>query len=504
VGQPSLAAVQQCIEKLQDARMSSDHTQRARDLGRGVPPQSGQALHELARLGVAQRPDGDLAQPGLGVGNRIAARDQQPPARRTARELFEKDADVSVAIRAAADHEVLFEVVEDEQHGVLGESCTEEPEAYGFIEVVRGQHARALAQLRAIGLDERRPDGDRDSAEVETPAVRGDRPAPFFDTLHHASGDRTLPNPAHPGENRAGIPPLGVAQRAQRLAQLLPPPDQIVDAQLRDRTRHLVHRPLSEWNLVEREVRERRFLTCDVERSGRVFGLGLVKRRASLNALDSLALELLARLGERAAGDGRLAAREVFVERAGELRRVVVAHRRLHGQHRGDAGAEQRLGEARRLLLLHAAVARAQEYQRQRLAGAAERIDELARRDVHGPAILVFELEQARAAVTREMEDVVRIALDRLGDHVRMADLEDPNLHVLVPLRLLHGVEDVLKLLLVVEHRGAGVPLVRSADRGEDFDRSRERRPLLCGDTRGAPHGHDGRQRREEAIVRQA
>ena len=119
-------------------------------------------------------------------------------------------------------------------------------------------------------------------------------------------------------------------------------------------------------------------------------------------------------------------------------------------------------------------------------------------------AVFVLELELPRAAVAGEVEHVVGVPFDRRRDDLGMAHLEDANLDVLMPLGHLHRVEDVLQLPLVVEHGGAGVALIEGADRDEDLDRSRQRWLRLHGDPDRSSHRDHGRDRGEQAVVRQS
>ncbi|MEE8525020.1 MAG: hypothetical protein V3T72_13880, partial [Thermoanaerobaculia bacterium] len=113
-------------------------------------------------------------------------------------------------------------------------------------------------------------------------------------------------------------------------------------------------------------------------------------------------------------------------------------------------------------------------------------------------------LEDAGAAVAREMEHVVAVALDRLADLPRRADLEDPHLDVLPRPRLVDRVEDVLQLALLVEHHVGGPALVRGADRHQNLQRSRQPRRGGRPQTGGAAHGHHLRMHRQQPVVREA
>ena len=57
--------------------------------------------------------------------------------------------------------------------------------------------------------------------------------------------------------------------------------------------------------------------------------------------------------------------------------------------------------------------------------------------------------------MTREMQHVIGIGLERAADDDRVAHFEDANLAVLVALRRFDGVENVLQLPLLVEHGSA-------------------------------------------------
>ena len=121
-------------------------------------------------------------------------------------------------------------------------------------------------------------------------------------------------------------------------------------------------------------------------------------------------------MSECAAREHTFSPRQLREKSARERRAVAVTDRGLHGEHRGNAAAQQGLGEAGGLPLVDGAMAGVQEHQRSGVARGAQRIEQVLGGRLDRVAVLVVELERAGRAVTGDVEDVVLVALERLAD----------------------------------------------------------------------------------------
>ena len=142
-----------------------------------------------------------------------------------------------------------------------------------------------------------------------------------------------------------------------------------------------------------------------------------------------------------------------------------------------------------------------EEDQRQRPARGPERGGQLFGGDGVRVALLGLELEHARAAVAREVQDVVLVAPEGGGDRVLVADLQDLHFGLLAELLVLHGVEDVLELALEVEHGVLRPRLVGRGDGDEHLERAGQgvAGPGLGHGPGQAQRGERGRPREERA-----
>ena len=273
-----------------------------------------------------------------------------------------------------------------------------------------------------------------------------------------------------------------VAQGPHRLAELPPPPDQVVDAELRDRPGDVVDRADAERPCRAQKSASGRSSPATkrlgVAYSGCVCSGGAAAPPPAARS-SSLRASARARLASGCSGE-----REVLVEGAGQLDGVEVADGRLHGQHGGDAGAQQRLGQAGGLPV------RTPPWQAfSSTSGSgrsfADGIHELVGGRPDGAAVLVLQLERPGSRGRRGGARGTRPPR-WLCRSPRVAHLQDAHLDVLVPLGNLNGVQDVLQLVLMVQDRRAGVPLVWRPDGDEHLDRPGQR---LAARRRAPPGG---------------
>ena len=198
--------------------MPPDHPQYLSDLDGRAFPQIGQALHQLAGLGRAERADGHLMEVGLHARDGVAAGEEQSTTRRTPGQHSEEQADVGVEEVTAAHGEVLLEVVEHQHHRIFGKGLAEEVEACSVVEVCRQQQGGLLLQLGASGFQEHCAKAGGDRPQVEATRVSGHPPAVLLEPLHHAPGHRALAHAAQPGEDDAGVAAPGCASSARSRA----------------------------------------------------------------------------------------------------------------------------------------------------------------------------------------------------------------------------------------------------------------------------------------------
>ena len=101
----------------------------------------------------------------------------------------------------------------------------------------------------------------------------------------------------------------------------------------------------------------------------------------------------------------------------------------------------------------------------------ADGIEKLLGVGANGCAYFIFEFDGAGEAVAGEVEDVISVASDGVGDDFGVADFEDADFDVVEELGGLDGVEDVLEFAFEVEDGAAGgLIFVGRADGDQDFD----------------------------------
>lgn len=199
------------------------------------------------------------------------------------------------------------------------------------------------------------------------------------------------------------------------------------------------------WRLlVAAEVDERRLDARDEQRGRRMLGQREPAFVAARERLAALAFQFPSGMSKRSACKDAFAVRQVVEEGVRKRGAVAVADGGLHGEHGWNAAAQQRLGEAGGLLLVDGAMAAVQEDQRHGPLRLAQRLEQVRGRRIDRVALLVIELERAGLAVAGDVEDMVRVARERVADRVWIARLEDADLDVLEALGRLDGVEDVL------------------------------------------------------------
>lgn len=273
---------------------------------------------------------------------------------------------------------------------------------------------------------------------------------------------------------------------------------------MRHRAGHVVHRPHPQRHLVEREVCQRLFFTGNEERGRGVLGLRLEEGGAALHRREAVALQIPAGLRQGAARQQPLTAGQMLVEGAREPGRVEIAHGGLHRQHPGHTRPQQRLGEARGLAVVDAAMAGVEQDQRQRPPFLLERSDQLSGRCGYGAAVFVLQHKHPGVAVAGEVEHVVGVGLDRRADHGGMTHLENAHLGVPAAVRWLNRVEDVLQLPLLIENRRGGLSLVGRAHGDEDLEGAGEGLTRARRETQ-RPTQHDDRGvGRQQAVTLQA
>ena len=153
---------------------------------------------------------------------------------------------------------------------------------------------------------------------------------------------------------------------------------------------------------------------------------------------------------------------------------------------------------------MYAAVAGAQQHQRQGPAFFLDGGNQPVGRRRHGPAVFVLQLELARAAVAGQVQDVVRVGFQSRSDLVRVTDFQDADLGILAGPSRLDGVQDVLQLALQVEHDRAGLLLVGRTDGGQDLQGAGQGRACAGREPQRTAEHHGRRVGGQQAIVRQS
>ncbi len=129
-----------------------------------------------------------------------------------------------------------------------------------------------------------------------------------------------------------------------------------------------------------------------------------------------------------------------------------------------------------------AVLARRHEHQRHDLARAVKRVDERVGRDHDGAAVLVFKLDQAVAAVPRQMQHVIVVPSQGGGDAGDVGNLENAHPRAVIPDGLADRIQDRPHLRLDIQRSARRLTLVRRTDGDEDPQRARSgrRRPPLA------------------------
>ena len=221
--------------------MAADGAQHPGQLRRRCLPKSRQAQDHFADPRRAQRSDGDSFEIRFGSRNGIPAGEQEPPRARGAGKLHQALRHIRVQKRAAAQVEVLLEIIEYENHPLGFEGLCQEFEANPIVEAGLEQHV-GHSTLGAAGLCEGHANLHRAFSQVEAPDAGGDQPPLLRETLHGSAGKGALAGAADARQHSARILPLGVTERAQQQAQLFAAPDQVVHLELGHRTGEFVNR----------------------------------------------------------------------------------------------------------------------------------------------------------------------------------------------------------------------------------------------------------------------
>ncbi|HYM97672.1 MAG TPA: hypothetical protein VET26_10235, partial [Candidatus Sulfotelmatobacter sp.] len=216
--------------------------------------EAGKTLEQFAALRDTERPNANPVEVDLGTGNGIAAGDQQPAASSARCQQPEVALRIGIAERVATRRQVLLEVVEHEHDRLLGQFLRQKLEADAIVEIGPDEELAALFPGLVAGLQQLDAQRQRDPAEVESSDVRGDEVAILGQALHGPAGQGALSHSTDSGEHDAGVDSRRIAQSAQSPAQLLSPPDQVVDEQLRHRPAHVVDGTIEERLPVGREI----------------------------------------------------------------------------------------------------------------------------------------------------------------------------------------------------------------------------------------------------------
>ena len=251
---------------------------------------------------------------------------------------------------------------------------------------------------------------------------------------------------------------------------------------------HLVDRRLLQGLLVRRKIRQVWFFPAQVEHGGGVFRR---HHRFTLGRLlGPLPLQLPPRQGQSPAGAHFFPQGQVLVDEMGQVRGVDIAYRCLHGQHRGNALLQQVIRQACTCCRCHAAVAGIQEDQGQGPTRLAQGTDQILCRHRHFLTQFVFQDEFARSAVAGEVQHVVAVPLNGLGDLGGMAHFQDAHLGVAVALERFHRVENLLQLPFVVQHGVVALVFVGRAHRHQHLERSGHGFLDGCGNSGQRSHHH--------------
>ena len=295
----------------------------------------------------------------------------------------------------ATGGKVLFEVVENEQDFFFSQGFGDELQMDLVFHLrVRQQFTEALGfgpgREQKFGAER-----DGDAGDIEAADMGGDAPAVFRQPLHGAAGDGTFADSTDAGEDYAGLESGLTAKGAQGFAQFPAAADEVTEVELRNLAGHLIHRPLLQRLRCSGEVCDGTLYGATNEQAGG----GVLGRRLILAGFVRL-FDGLTGVGEGSAGQQDFAIRKVLVKLGGEVDGVGIGDRRLHGEHAGDASAEQFFGEADGGgLMLGSAMAGTEEDHGQGTTGCAERFKQLTGGDTDGFTIFAFHFEISRKTV---------------------------------------------------------------------------------------------------------
>ncbi len=426
-----------------------------------------EAQEQLAGLPGGQRADRDLVQVVVAVRDGVAARDQELAAVHGLHQPHHACRCRVVGLAVPARHaQVVFEVVEHQQDPLCLQQAAHERLS---LLVVAPRVGQPLGwHMRRVALEHRRGQLAPELAQAERSGDRDDHPILFAQAGHDAPGERAL---AHAADAGQAHPLALVPQHPQRPPQERSPAHQVADAKLRHGPGHGRERGALERLLVEIVVDDGGLGTAAEERGGRVLGLPAAGRVAVGAVLGALGLEHPPRHRQRPAGGGTHAQAQLAVERARQLAGVSVAHPRLHRQHHRHAALEQAQGQADGLAVTGATVARRQEHQRQRPSAVGDGVGQRRGRGRDGPALFVLELDDASAAVPRQVQHVVLVAGQGSADLVRVTDFEEGHLRGAELHPPLDRVEDELDFVLEVQRCAAALTFVWRPHGDQDLER---------------------------------
>ena len=448
------------------------------------PVQGRQAVQELAGLGRGQGPQGLLGQPALGVGNRVAAGDQDLAHACRPQQGAEHEAGGLVQEARAAQGQVVLEVVQHQQDPVIGEQGLELGEPHLVRQLGIQQQGADLGDP-ALQQHELGAQGQGQLPESEASHRGAHRPAVLRQAGHDAPGQRALAHPADAADQhpRPAAQPLDhprvVAQHPGDPAERRPAANELVHPQ-QGHDPHGGQRGLRGGRFLGQPVVDEGALLRRGEQGrGGVLGDQTRVALAPRQGLAPLLLHLPPGMGQGAAGQGGLAAAQVLVEGPGQAGGVPIRDTGLHGDDERQSLGQQALGEAPRLGAPAVGVAGAAETGGEKDQGRAPSVraqagGQLPRGDGDGAAVLVLQLDEARTAVAREVDDMVGTRENRLANLVRVADLQDLDLRIAILASPVDGVEDGRELALVVEHGVPGAVLVRRAECDQDAQGSRQ------------------------------
>ena len=432
----------------------------------------------------------------------MSAGEQQRAPLGAGEQLLQGAGRIGIEEGFATGAQVLLEVVEHQQQGLLLEQLLHQPRPQPLVEVVTQQQIGQRPGARAAPLLQRQAQLQADRPQVETTAVAGDHPALFRQPLHQTARHTALAHPADAAQQHtAGR--LGVAQAPQTGAQLPAPPHQVADRQLGHRPQQLAHRWLAQRLLVEPEIGQGLLLAGAVQGRGGRLRQDFGARGALGQAPLPLRLQLTPRRRQGSTRQHRFAAAELAIEAAGQLAGIAVAHRGLHRHHTGDAGLDQGLGQAGRGADLHAAMAAVEHHQREGPPERPQRGHQIFRCGEHGAAEFILKLQAARGAMATQVQHVIGIDGNRGSDLLGVPHLQNFDGHVVEPLGRLHRIEDVLKLALVIEHRRAAETLIRGTHRHQHLQWPRQRGRRWRGRGGQATPQHHRRLDRQQPPIRQ-